>query len=108
MRISDWSSDVCSSDLYFSPYVDSLLKVSAPLQEAAFGNVKVGPTSRYVRNAWMESAFGASYGLFRDIQSFGAAASEIDTERMTKKGLVLMPFNFYFRLMHQLADPNQR
>src|SRR3546814_9362224 len=69
---------------YFSPYVDSLLKVSAPLQEAAFGNVKVGPTSRYVRNAWMESAFGASYGLFRDIQSFGAAASEIEDRKSTR------------------------
>jgi hypothetical protein len=52
----------------------------------------------------MESTFGANYGLFRDIQSFGGAIAEGDVDKITKKGLVLAPANFYLRLMHQLSD----
>ena len=90
---------------FLSPYVDSLLKVSGPLQEQAFGEVKIGPTSRYSRNSWSDSLLGASFGLYRDLRSFGSALSETDLEQSTKKGLVLAPWNFYWRLMHQLADP---
>ena len=88
---------------YLSPFIDSAIKVSAPLQEATFGKTVVGPTSRYARSAWAESLLGASFGLFKDIQQFGAAVSEGTSDQVVKKGLNLVPANTLFRLMHHLA-----
>jgi hypothetical protein len=88
---------------YLSPYVDSALKLSGPLQEKAFGEVKVGPTSKYVRNSWSDSLLGAGFGLYRDMREFGSAASQGDPEKIGKKGMALLPWNFYWRLMHQLG-----
>src|SRR3546814_6946026 len=48
MRISDWSSDVCSSDLYFSSITS---RWQSPASEEAYGSVamvvgEVGPVRR--------------------------------------------------------------
>lgn len=88
---------------YMSPYVDSLIKLSGPAQEAAFGEVKVGPTSRFARNRYLDSALGANYGGLRnDIEQFGSAVAEGDMEKIAKKGILLAPYNTYLRLGQQL------
>lgn len=89
---------------FMSPYVDSTIKASAPMQEAAFGKVHVGPTSRFSRNNWWHGLLGANYGLLRDAGDAGGALAAGDTERAIEKGLLLAPYNTYWRLMHQLAD----
>jgi len=53
---------------------------------------------------WSDSALGASFGLYRDLQGFGSAVGEGDRDKIAKKGELLLPFNFYFRFMHQLHD----
>lgn len=89
---------------FMSPYVDALVKASAPMQEAAFGEVKVGPTSRFVRNDAWTSALGANFGLARDLGQFTTATIGGDVDRATEKALLLAPYNTYWRVMHQLVD----
>ena len=89
---------------YTSPYVDSLIKLSGGAQEAAFGKVVLGPTSRFARNGWVESLGGAPVGLASNIQQFGSAVSAGDREDILKKGLVLAPANTLLRLGHSLID----
>lgn len=83
---------------YMSPYIDSAIKVSAGPQEAAFGKVVLGPGSRYARNGWMEGLLGANFGLFRDLQRFGADLSSGDWDRAVDKGLRLTPLNTAYKL----------
>src|SRR3546814_14971526 len=42
MRISDWSSDVCSSDLYCSRHVRDGFRLSARSHNQLFGQVRLG------------------------------------------------------------------
>jgi hypothetical protein len=88
---------------YLSPYIDSALKATAPLQEAAFGS-SLKPTSRFARNAWWESLLGPSFGTARDAAQFTSAAIAGDSDQVIKKGLLLAPFNTYLRLTHNLFN----
>src|SRR3546814_10510401 len=49
MRISDWSSDVCSSDLKVRPVAGAVPARKDPFQEAAESVVRFENVERYVR-----------------------------------------------------------
>lgn len=89
---------------YMSPYIDSALKASGGTQEALFGRVVVGPTSKFQRNEWADSMLGANFRLMRDIQETGAGAFEGDADKFRKKGMLLLPANTVWRMMNQIGD----
>ena len=96
---------------YLAPGIDSLLKVTAGpggIQEKVFGRTLVGGTSRFVRNDWMDNLLGANFALFKDVQRFGGALAGLDGEKLRRKGMILLPYNTFFRLGTSLAEVHNK
>jgi hypothetical protein len=87
---------------YMSPYVDSALKVAAMGQEAAFGEVFVGPTNRYHRNGWLASLAGPTGALVGDVQRVGSALASGETEGLARKLSILAPLGPHYRMLDSL------
>src|SRR3546814_7713890 len=89
MRISDWSSDVCSSDLevFRGEGRDGVVVALAEGEEGAVGGVLVGTESALIRplgtfsrrreKGWVEGALGLS-GTFSRGREKGFVAVEVE------------------------------
>src|SRR3546814_14907100 len=58
MRISDWSSDVCSSDLHYQDWIDAIKKRSKPVADVEIGH----------RTASVCNAINIAYELQRPLK----------------------------------------
>src|SRR3546814_9429933 len=76
MRISDWSSDVCSSDLFIAASAGdwALLLAAAGLMFAVFGQVTINDALvvRFTTDEWRARAYSLRYLL-----SFGVSAATV-------------------------------
>src|SRR3546814_1820141 len=76
MRISDWSSDVCSSDLVLREHADVIFEVVPDLQHCFVGEQRVEAAERV--------GHGNLVGLFGE--HVGAAVAERDIASLARPG----------------------
>ena len=88
---------------YLSPYIDSALKM--PVGDTTIcERVGLPAPSRFQRNNALDSIAGANFRLVNELFQFGQVLGRGDTEAIRKKGLLLLPYNTYFRLGNNLAE----
>lgn len=82
---------------WMSPYIDSMLKLTAPVQQAAFGGAL--RSSKFASKEWFGSTLGGpAMGLAEDIQRFGSSVTNGDGRQSLERGLRLAPWNDLTRL----------